>query len=188
MSETLDFCRRAFEEAFFAEENDRLLRRLVEEDRLRVRRAGLAAASGITDDATLDRLVAMGMSPETLAALDLVPLVLVAWADGRMDEGERLAIRKAAAASHADAGSPGGALLEGWLQRQPPAAVLDTALAYIAAVARSLPPESRAAMRSLLLERARTVAEAAGGFLGLGWAVSQGEAALLARLDAALAG
>jgi hypothetical protein len=54
------------------------------------------AASGITDDALLDKLVALNLHGETLAALSLDPLVMVAWADGHIDKGERIALLSAA--------------------------------------------------------------------------------------------
>lgn len=186
MMESFNFCRRTFEEAFFAEENARLLRQMIEADRLHDRRAALAAASGIADAALLDRLVALDIGPDGLTALSLAPLVLVAWADGDLDWHEKAAVLQAAAERHIAAGSPGHALLDGWL-RQPPLPVLFEAWAgYAAALLKGMPLRERAVLRAWLLDHARGVAEAAGGFLGLGWTVSPAEAAMLARLAAAL--
>jgi uncharacterized membrane protein YebE (DUF533 family) len=62
-----------------------------------VRKEALAAASGITDDAVLDRLAAFNLGADTLAALSVAPLVVVAWADGGIDDKERSAVLAGAA-------------------------------------------------------------------------------------------
>jgi hypothetical protein len=49
-------------------------------------------------------------------------------------------------------------------------------------------PEAKQAFRSDLLNRARNVAEAAGGFLGLGRKTSDAEEGVLKQLNDALAG
>src|SRR5690242_6516966 len=77
--EFLEDRRRGLEEAFFAQHDAALLRRLREAGEAKAKREALAAASGITDDALLDRLVALGISSETLTALSLIPMVAVAW-------------------------------------------------------------------------------------------------------------
>src|ERR687891_288917 len=77
--------RKALEEEFFAKQNQQLLRQLRETTAVRTQKEALAAALGITDDDVLEHLMALGLSSETLAALSLVPLVEVAWAEGRVD-------------------------------------------------------------------------------------------------------
>ena len=49
----------------------------------------------------LAELARVGVRPETLSAVALIPLVMVAWADGRVDESERLAILNALGALEA---------------------------------------------------------------------------------------
>src|SRR5438105_8011251 len=84
--------RKALEEAFFAKQNERVKQQLRAKQEGQARREALAAASGIRDEGVLDQLVALGLGAETLAALSLVPLVEVAWADGTIDAKERAAI------------------------------------------------------------------------------------------------
>ena len=55
-------------------------------------------------------------------------------------------------------------------------------MVYIAAITGSLDDAAKTALRTKLLSRARTVAEATGGFLGLGRTVSAEEEAVLASL------
>jgi hypothetical protein len=185
VSESLDQRRRALEEAFFADHNEKLRQRLAEADRVSSRKAALSAASGITDEAVLARIMALDIGPEALAALSLIPLLLVAWADGTLDEEERAAILKAAEDGRVGREGPAHDLLAGWLQRPPPAALFETWSGYIGAVTARLDLPQREELRTHLLGTVRAVAEASGGFLGLGRKVSSAEAAMLTRLEAA---
>ena len=87
----------ALEEAFFAQQDQALLRRLRDAQAKLSKKQTLADASGIADDAVLEKLVTLGVEGSTVAALSLVPLVLVAWADGKVDVRERDAVLAAAA-------------------------------------------------------------------------------------------
>jgi uncharacterized membrane protein YkoI len=88
--------RKALEEEFFAKQNQRLLRQFRETMAVKAKHEALAAASGITDAAVLEQLAAVDLSSETMAALALVPLVEVAWADGTLDAKEHSALLAAA--------------------------------------------------------------------------------------------
>ena len=51
-------------------------------------RETLAKASGISNPAILDKLLDLGIRPEIVGALAVIPLVEVAWADGTLDGRE----------------------------------------------------------------------------------------------------
>jgi hypothetical protein len=176
---------RVLEDAFFARQEKALLESLRERERMLERKQALARASGVTDDMVLDHWVALNLGPATVAALAWVPLVLVAWADGTLDAAERKAVRDAAAeaglAGHAEA----MALLDAWLASPPSHVVEEAWRDYAHAMAAKLPADARAAMERETIGRARRIAEAAGGFLGLGNRVSAAEQSVLARLSAA---
>jgi hypothetical protein len=157
---------KALEEMFFARESEKLREALQEKEEVKNRKEALSAASGITDDAVLEQLVALDIRSDTLAALSLVPLVEVAWADGTMDDSERSAILSAAE----DSGLSGESadLLDGWLVTQPGSDVLSAWKDYVAALASTMDTAARDKLKQELLGRARTVAESAGGFLGIG--------------------
>jgi len=87
--------KKALEEQFFAREERQLLERVRAEAAQKERRQALAHASGIDDAAVIDRLVALDLDGGTIAALGLVPLVEVAWADGTLHERERDAVVQA---------------------------------------------------------------------------------------------
>ena len=79
---------RALEEAFFAKDNARLLKQMREKKQ----REELREVVQIKDEAFLDRLIELGINPETVLALTLVPLTAVAWADGILEDRERYAV------------------------------------------------------------------------------------------------
>lgn len=181
-NEILDDRRRALEEAFFARQNAVLRQRLAEPAEMRARKDAFAAASGITDTAVLDQLVKLDIAPETLAAIALVPLVAVAWADGAIDARERAAVLSGAAEGGLKAGDVGYQLLEKWLEAAPPASLLTAWKGYVAAITAPMDHATKRVLQEQLLNRARLVAIAAGGFLGLGRRVSPEEEAVLTDL------
>ncbi len=180
--EALDDRRRALEEAFFAKQDAVLRQRLAEPAEIRARKEAYAAASGITDAAVLDSLIKLDMSPETLAAIALVPLVAVAWADGSIDSKERAAVLRAAGESGLKPGALGYAMLEKWLEAAPPAALVSSWKGYIAAMTDGMDHSGRRALQGPIMDRARAVALAAGGFLGIGMRISDVEEKVLEDL------
>ncbi len=183
-----DFLRdreRALEEAFFAQQDQALLRRLREADATKSKKQALSAASGITDDAVLEKLVALGVEGATVAALSLVPLVLVAWADGQVDVRERDAVLSAAAEVGVEERGAGRQLLDRWLATRPPPELIVAWTDYIRAISPRLNDAAKKQLKSDLLGRAHKVAGVAGGLLGVGSRTSAVEKEILARLEKA---
>jgi hypothetical protein len=176
---------RGLEDEFFRREDQRLIARLSELKAAEATREALAKASGITQPAVLDALVALGIRAEIVAALSVVPLVEVAWADGSLDAKERSAILDRAGQSGIAPGSTEHALLEAWLDRPPDPKLLTAWTHLVRGIGEQLGPEEAARLKTTLLEHARAVAGASGGVLGLGTKVSGAEAAMLARLESA---
>lgn len=179
--------RSALEEAFFAKRNEELRQKLRQMDEVRQKKAALAAASGITDDAVLETLGALNIGSDTLTALSLVPLIAVAWADGSIDDKERGAVLSAAAATGIGQQDVSHRMLDQWLARRPGPELLGSWRSYIGALSSAMSPDERRALQRELLDRARSVAEAAGGFLGVGRKVSAPEEAVLQDLAQAFA-
>ncbi len=164
---------KALEEMFFAQESEKLRKALQDTEKVKNKKEALSAASGIIDDTVLEQLVTLDIRGDTLAALSLVPLVEVAWADGTMDDSERSAILSAAEDSGISDES--AALLDGWLVTQPGSEVLSAWKDYVSALTSSMDPVTKHKLEDELLGRARTVAESAGGFLGIGAISSEEE-------------
>ena len=173
---------RALEAEFFRRRDTVLLDKSRAREAQRAAHAALRTASRITDETLLDRLVAMGITTDTLVALSLVPLAEVAWADGRLDESEKRAILAAAQTAGLEAESAGYRLVESCLSERPPARLRELWRHYIAGVCASLPEPERNRLKRELLRQATTVAEAAGGFKGLFSKVSAQEAALIEEM------
>src|SRR6185503_4624102 len=107
---------RSLEDEFFHREDKRLIQQLAALRAAEATREALGQASGITAPAVLDKLVELGIRAETVAALSIVPLVEVAWADGEIDARERRAVVERAGVPQ---DSTAGALLAAWLERRP---------------------------------------------------------------------
>lgn len=185
--EVQDTRRLALEEAFFVRQDAELIRRLRTGNESGIRKQALSAASGIIDDALLEKLVASGIESGTLAALTLVPLVAVAWADGSLDEKERAALLSAASGIGLDPAGPAYQLLTQWLAKPPGPHLLETWTDYIRGTSADLGEDARHTLQLHVLGRARRVAEAAGGLLGLASKVSAAEETMLAQLEGAFA-
>ncbi len=141
-------------------------------------------ATQITDHKVLTELIDCGVRAESLNLLTLVPLVHVAWANGRIEGEERTAILEAAAQVGVRADSPGFVLLNGWLCCRPHRTLIRTWKDYVAAIRKFLSPEAYNVLHSSTVNRARSVAESAGGLLGF-LKVSRAEEAAIQELNLA---
>ena len=174
---------KSLEDEFFRREDQRLLARLKELRSVEMSREALAKASGITKPEVLDRLLKLGIQAQTLAALSIVPLVEVAWADGALDANERRTVLEQAAATGIISASPAYGLLEAWLEHRPSQQLLDAWRDLVRAIREQIGPADADRLKAEIVERARVVARASGGLLGVGSKVSPAEAAMLASLE-----
>jgi len=174
--------RNELEEKFFREKDAELIRAMREKTATMERRKALSEASGIEHEELLDQLDRLNVSAETLAALSLVPLVAVAWADGKLDDKERAAILASAEQIGLEEGHAGHDLLKGWIDQKPDKQLASVWHDYINALCDILSPEAKQELYEDLLGRTRTVAEATGGILGLGSKISQAEQSVLDKL------
>jgi len=177
--------RKALEESFFAREDRKRVEELKAKMQAKEERANLAAASGLSDEEALEHLAKAGISAETLVAFSLVPLVVVAWADGSLDGREAEAVLRAAADSGVVEGTPAWEMLRGWLVTMPDPGLMAAWKDYVFALKAELKDIAVLELKNLVLTRARTVAESAGGFLGMGKKVSGAEQSVLEDLESA---
>ena len=180
--------RKSLEEEFFHRESQRQLENLRQVRIKEQSREELSQASGIQNEVILDRLLELGITAQTVAALAVVPLVEVVWADGHLDEKEKQAFLQAAGQFGLSAGSVNYDLLESWLSKRPDRRLRQSWREYIQGLCEELKPEEREALKSDLLRRARDMAEASGGILGLGSKISKAEMDTLEELADAFPG
>lgn len=175
--------RQGLEDEFFAHQNRAVLDQLrsakAREDQI----ADLGQAIGVSDREVLGKLVDLGVTAAAALPLALVPSVLVAWADGKVEAEESKAILDAASERGIGHSGPAYDLLKSWLTTKPPASLFDSWSLYVSGLRDVLSPGDFATLRNGVLERAREVAAAAGGLLGFGRKVSDVEEKELQRLD-----
>jgi hypothetical protein len=123
----------------------------------------ISEISGITDEAILRKLIELNIQVEVLATLSIIPLVEVAWADGKIDDKEREAILKAEESFGVFEGQVNRTLFEHWLQNHPPKGMIESWIFYMQGLCQLLGKNERRALKTELLQRARKVAEVESG-------------------------
>ncbi len=180
-----DSRRQGLEDEFFVRQNREAVEKLRSSQARETQIAELAKATGVKDPKVLGNLVDLGVTGAVALPLTLVPLVRVAWADGKIDASENAAILKAAAEHGIDAASQSYELLLSWLKQPPPTSLFDSWSIYVSGLRDVLSAGDFTTLRTSILGRARTVATAAGGFLGLGSKISEAEERELKTLEKA---
>jgi hypothetical protein len=151
---------RALEDEFFYRVDKTLLSKLRKQLSDEAAKKALAASSGITDETLLDELVQLRIAPETLSSLSLVPLILVAWSDHRVDRAERLAVLTTAVAGGIGMSSPAYGLLSFWLENEPTPQLSETWKHFMKVVMAALSADARALFKKEILSQARKAAKA----------------------------
>jgi hypothetical protein len=174
---------RHLEEAFYLE-NDPRLQESLREMRSLAKTSGLVAeVSALSDPRILFHLARLEVQPSTAAALAILPMAAVAWADGQVEPAEREALVRALdqvfffETIDRD-------VVDFWLRVPPSEGLLTAWEAYARELGSRVGAEGRMVLRQRILDQARQVAEAAGGFLGIG-SICEAEQAVLARLGKA---
>ena len=168
MKDVFEERRIGLETQFFVSYNRQLLEKMQEEDRVKDIKNSMMAATGIHDESTLDELIKLELTTESLLALSLVPLIQVAWADGEVMPEEKEAILKAADAKGITKEHAAYHFLENWLHDEPKEDLFHAWQSFIYSLAKSLGPVTFEKLHCEVLAFTKEVAESAGGFLGFG--------------------
>lgn len=175
----------SLEDSFFHKVDQELNRKLREKMASEAGRKRLGEVTGISDHRVLDELFDAGITAETLVALSLVPLVAVAWADRIVDVLERDAILKAAHQNGLSDDSTSYQLLSHWLTNKPSDNLFSAWKSFAKELCHQLTKTQRRQLHGDIYHRALRVAEAAGGFLGVG-SISSAERRVLDEVERAL--
>jgi hypothetical protein len=173
--------RRSQEEEFFQRREQELIANARKRRGNSEARQRIADRTGIHDEQTLDTIESLGYTPDTIVLLDLVPLVQVAWAEGRVSDQERTRLVQMARARGIEEHSVADQQLADWLRARPSNDFLDRSLQVIVAMLHALPSPERDSNQQQLLEWSRSIAAASGGVLGFG-RISPEEEAVLADI------
>lgn len=173
---------KALESKFFhdreAEQIARLKAQRAKDDAV----AELSEITGFADQSVLRKIVDLGVTPMTLAAFSIVPMLHVAWSDRVLDPAERKSILLEATSNGLKSTSPAYALLESWLTEKPNHELFAAWREYHAALAPHLSAEEKAGLKAEILDKAEKVARASGGILGFA-SVSTEERQALSELE-----
>lgn len=142
----------------------------------------------MTDQRLVELLEEIGVDEASYHVLELLPLVLVAWADGEVQPEELEAVLDAARQRN---GLPptAAAVLERWLVERPSAEYVRKSLEALVELARRRRgPGADLAARDLrqLTELCRGVAHAAGGLWGTEAVIGHDEEAMIEHLASVL--
>lgn len=173
---------KALEDGFYHRVDQGLIVKLQEQTQFEADEDALAIACGIVDRKLLDELLAVDVTPKTLAAFSLFPAVYVAWSDGHVAPAEKDAVLQAVQDLGICKATPAYQLLECWLQRKPAHELVVAWKDFIHAARPTLSVEGFQELRDASMLRAHRISEAAGGFLGIG-RVSAKEKESLAELE-----
>jgi tellurite resistance protein len=171
------------EEQHFRRQETELIQELRRKEAAKREHAEIRQVAGLPDDHDVAELKASGFDRETIRVLHLVPLLEVAWADGKISKEERLHILEAARLHGVEPDSRAHRSLASWLEHRPGKDFFRKSLRAIRAVLHTMEPEQKQARKLSLLSLCTKVAVASGGFFGLGSKISAAERALLAEIS-----
>lgn len=174
---------RAFEEAYFHQKDEELIKALQRKMSAEETERVLEKAIGIADELHVKALTRLDAGVQVLTAMALLPCVEVAWCDGEVAAEEKRAILKAATEFHLEPDSTIYKLLESWLERRPSPESMEAWRNYVRAVCATLEPDTVQKLKQSVIGRAEKIAKAAGGILGFGSKVSGTEQACLDEMS-----
>lgn len=122
----------------------------------------IAQSAGTDDVEVAARIKALGFDGDSARVFDLLPLVHVAWADGKVQRGERSAILKVLRSRGVEPGSEAFRTVESLLEEKPSDAFMRESLAVLKEVTGGLSDRA-----SSIVDLCIQVAASSGGFLGL---------------------
>ncbi|MBS0198049.1 MAG: TerB family tellurite resistance protein [Planctomycetes bacterium] len=157
----------SFEEGYFRTKDAELVDKLKKVFKSKVDRDELRAATGITNEEVLDRLVSVSVRGEMLAVFKIYPLVEVAWADGSVSKSEIEAVLAAAVKLGMPHDGHAIARLKDWLHRGPNDDARAAWRMYAGELRKILSPAELKEFREDLVKFANKVATASGGLFGM---------------------
>src|SRR5690606_11858988 len=143
--------RRSYEAEYFQRRERELIEKMRERARREKERQELAERAGVADEEILRQLEELGYTRDTVTLVHLVPLLHVAWIDGRVSDAERERILEVARIRGVEPGSEAYRQLEGWLERRPAEGFFEDTLRLIGDLLQALPDEERERSRQDLV-------------------------------------
>ncbi|MFT3711296.1 MAG: hypothetical protein QM817_27000 [Archangium sp.] len=185
--ESLDDRRKALEEQFFQKHDKELVQKLKDAEEKKHSREELQRLTGISNEQVLNALAELKVGGAATLVMSLFPIIEVAWADGTLDAKEHAVILDLARTIGLEKDSPAWGYLSKWLQEKPELTWHTLWVDYVKALCAKMKADDKAMLKATVLGRARVVAEASGGFMGLAFRMSETERKMLEKLEQAFA-
>jgi enoyl reductase-like protein len=187
MSDPLHARAKSLEDAYFNAVEEKAIAALKEKMERAYTKKDLQQLTGITNEQVLDKLADLKIGGAAVLVMSFFPMIAVAWADGQIRPQEKDVILRLVASMGVQEGSAAYEYLNKWLVEKPEPAWMRLWTEYVQALCEKMKPEDRALLKNTVVGRARVVAEAAGGILGVLWNVSQAEKHVIEQLEKAFA-
>jgi len=180
---------RGEEEAYFRQEDAKLIAKLRQKAQLSEIAHALAEKLHVDEPALLERIRKLGVTLDTGSAFILAPLVEVAWVDGQVSNAERDTILEIANQRGVEPGSADYRQLLDWLEHRPSDELFRAALEAIRIGLSVLPPDESEKRIATIIKACEDVAQATGGIAELLHldGVSYAESTLIAEIRRHLA-
>ena len=153
---------RGEEQAYFRQEDARLIAKLRQKAQLSEIAHALAEKLQADEPALLERIQKLGVTLDTGSAFILAPLIEVAWVDGEVSDAERDTILDIAGKRGVEPGSADYRQLLDWLAHRPSDEVFRTALEAIRIGLSVLPPDESEKRIATIIRECEHVAQAKG--------------------------
>ena len=173
------------EEEYFRKKDFELLEKLKAVFQKVHDKESIRKATGVTNEELLDRLVAIQLNGEMMAAFQLYPLIEIAWADGDLSEKEATSVLAAGVKHGIRPGSRPYLMLEDRMHKGPDPEIRKVWFMYAEELKKVLNPRELETVRNDLLERARGIVASTGHLERLLVDVG-GERKILAAIERAL--
>lgn len=184
-NDAFDDRRKALEDQFFKQQNDAALQKLKDQKERAATKDEIQRLTGITNPALLDALANLKLGGAAVLVMSMFPLVEVAWADGKVDDKERRVVQQQAENVGIAKDSEAALLLNQWLDERPDLSWFQLWSDYVRELAAKLKPDDKELLKNEVIGRAQLVAQASGGLLGAGFAISAAEKRMIEKLTQA---
>ncbi|MBF0206716.1 MAG: TerB family tellurite resistance protein [Oligoflexia bacterium] len=175
------------EDIFFLENDKILIEKLKQMEKMKKTIEEYSNVSGITNHKILQKFIDLQIPLEIVASLAVIPLIEIAWADGKIDEQEKKMVLNSITSLGIEKTNIEHELIERWLEHKPDQKLLDAWKSYIHGICEQITQEEKKQMEEELLKHVYSIAEASGGILntGIGNKVSNREQELINQLQSA---
>lgn len=145
------------------------------------KRRAIEQTTGTDDAAIVDRIEQLGFNGESIKVLDLLPLIHVAWADGRIQKSERALILSVLEQRGIQPRSDASLFIEALLEARPSETFLAESLALLVDIS-----AKTGANKEDIVDLCAKVAEAGGTLMSFGAKTTDAERNLIRDIASAL--